>query len=477
MSGSFNDTYQQPNGIALIINDSPMSRFQIWAVALCILISALDGFDLMAVAFTASSIARDWSMRATDVGMLFSAGLFGMAVGAVLISPIGDRKGRRPLILGCLVTIGLTMLVSAVTQELWQLIVVRVIAGVAIGGLIASLNVMVAEYSSSRRRALCIGVMALGVPLGAATGGAASIYLIGSFGWRSIFLLGGVLTLAVIPLTYKMLPESLSFLLVRRSPKTLSKVNALLGRMKHSPIAELPEQSADEVNHKPGLVELFRGQHRTATILMSAIYMSVMLAIYFSVNWTPKILTELAFSDAGGISASMMMNIFGAFSCLAMGASVSKYGLRPVATLIYMGMFGSLVWFGFAPATSSALLVATALMGFFMFSGTAVSYALVPEVFPPQVRLTAMGACLAFGRAGGVLGPYLAGVMMDNGFSRPIYCLVLALPTLLAVVLLYFLRALSQRSTETEKVSADQADLQHTRDADLVVSSRLNRNA
>ncbi len=477
MSANANRTYHQANSIASIINDSPMSRFQVWAVVLCILISALDGFDLMAVAFTASSIARDWSMRATDVGMLFSSGLFGMAVGAVFISPIGDRNGRRPLILGCLVTIGLTMLVSAVTQELWQLIAVRVIAGVAIGGLIASLNVMVAEYSSSRRRALCIGVMALGVPLGAATGGAISMYMIGSFGWRSIFLLGGVLTLAVIPLMYKMLPESLSFLMVRRSAETLSKVNALLIRMHHSPVAELPEQSADEVNHKHGLIELFRGQHRFATILMSAIYMSVMLAVYFSVNWTPKILTELAFSDAGGISASMMMNIFGAISCLAMGASVSKYGLRPIATLIYVGMFGSLVWFGFAPATSGALLVATAIMGFFMFSGTAVSYALVPEVFPPQVRLTAMGACLAFGRAGGVLGPYLAGLMMDHGFSRPIYCLLLAIPILVAVVLLYFLRALAQRHAEPEKRSADQDGLNNIRGADQAVSSRLNGKA
>lgn len=439
MSTSIN-TPKSAEDLILALQNAPMTLFQIIAVGLCVIINALDGFDVMVVAFTASPISREWTLSATEVGVLFSSGLVGMALGAVLVAPMGDRYGRRPLILGCQVVIGASMLATSYTHELWQFACLRAITGMAIGGLLASINIMVAEYSSNRRRTLCIGLMSLGYPIGAAVGGLISIYLIEAFSWRSVFMMGGVVSLVVAPFTILMLPESLSFKLLGRRPTTLLSVNKILKKMKHPLLTSLPAPIKKQTLAKSGFINLFRGRYAITTVLMGLIYMGTMLTVYFTLNWTPKILTSIGFTDASGISASLLMNITGACACLIMGVYASKFGLRRLAGYIYIGMFMSVVWFGLTPTSNVPMLVAIGVMGFFLFSTIAVSYAIVPEVFPTEIRLTGMGACLAFGRIGGVLGPYLAGVMIDADWSRSSYCFTLSTPIILAVVILPFIK-------------------------------------
>ena len=193
-----------------------MTPFQVNAVTICLLINFLDGFDVLAIAFAAPSIAADWSVAPTALGIIFSAGLAGMVVGALFLSPYADRIGRRPLILVCLAIIGAGMLGSAIADNVTQLVVWRLLTGLGVGGMLASLTTMVAEYSSDRRRQLAISVLQSGYPVGAIIAGIVSVWLLDSHGWRSIFVVGGVLSLAMIPLVYWGLPESLQFLLNRQ---------------------------------------------------------------------------------------------------------------------------------------------------------------------------------------------------------------------------------------------------------------------
>jgi benzoate transport len=419
-----------------LLQRSAMSPFQVIAVALCVLINALDGFDVMVVAFTAAPISREWGLSATDVGILFSSGLLGMALGAIFVAPVGDRYGRRPLILGCQAAIVCTMIATAYSASLWQFAGLRVLTGIGIGGLLASINIMVAEYSSDRRRTLCIGVMSLGYPLGAAIGGLISMYLITSMGWRSVYWFGGLASLAALLLSIVLLPESLSFLLLGRRNATLTQVNRLLHKMKQPAISSLPPPSAIQALEKPGLLNILRGGYARTTVIMGLIYTGVMVTVYFALNWTPKILTQLGYSDTTGISASLVMNLSGAIACLLMGIYANKLGLRRTASFTYIGLCLSVAWFGLTSTGFTQLMISVAVVGFFLFSTIAISYALVPSVFPAEIRLTGMGACLAFGRIGGVLGPYLAGVLIDANWSRAGYCLALGLPILGAAILL-----------------------------------------
>ena len=141
------------------INDRPMSPFQIAVVALCVIINMLDGFDVLVMSFAASSVSEEWQLSPGDLGLLLSSGLVGMAIGSVWMAPYGDRVGRRLLVLGCLAIVTVGMLCSSQAADKHQLAAFRFITGLGIGGMLATLNTMVSEFSSGARRGLCISVL------------------------------------------------------------------------------------------------------------------------------------------------------------------------------------------------------------------------------------------------------------------------------------------------------------------------------
>src|SRR5262245_37424890 len=177
------------------------------------------------MAFTAPEVAREWSLSGARLGVLLSAGLFGMAAGSLFVAPWADRFGRRTLILLCLAVITTGMLLSAFTRAPEQLAALRVVTGVGIGGILASLNVITAEYSSARWRSTAISLQVTGYPIGATIGGTIAAALITHHGWRSAFLFGAVCSALMIPVVVRGVTESLDFLLARRPPDALARLN------------------------------------------------------------------------------------------------------------------------------------------------------------------------------------------------------------------------------------------------------------
>ena len=200
-----------------------MRPFQIVAIALCVLISMIDGFDVLAVAFTGPSIAAEWSLTPAQLGLVFSAGLAGMVLGSIFISPLADSLGRRRIVLGCLVILTLGMAATALAQNLEQLLALRVFTGLGMGGILAGINTVVAEYANDRRRDLAISFMAIGYPIGAMLGGLASSWIIANQGWHAVFLYGAAASALTLPLVMAAMPESLDFLLARRPPGALAR--------------------------------------------------------------------------------------------------------------------------------------------------------------------------------------------------------------------------------------------------------------
>lgn len=417
-------------------DDEKMSIFQIAAIGVCVLINALDGFDVLAVAFTAPAISREWGLAPTQVGGLFSAGLAGMGIGAFTISPLGDKLGRRPAILLCLALLAVGMLASAFSGDLGQLAVTRVITGLGIGGILASINTVVAEYASPRRRSLAISCMALGYPVGATIGALAAVPLIEAFGWRSIYVLGAAAAALLVPLVLWLLPESIQFLTARRPAGALEKINRVQRKLGRAPLDRLPPVTAHAAQSRSGFADLFSGRMLAPTILVMLLNMSVMTTVYFAISWTPKILSELGFSDSIGIYASMMMNVAGAIGCLLFGLLANRFGLRNLSAAVFVGMGLALTAYGLAPPRAAALIAAAFITGFFLNTAITCLYTILPQVFPPEMRATGTGIGLGGGRIGAVAGPYLAGMLIAAGWSRAAYCIALAVPMLAAIAIL-----------------------------------------
>ncbi len=416
------------------IVDSPMSSYQKFIIGMCVAINMLDGFDVLVMAFTAQSIAADWEIPFSSLGLLLSAGLVGMAAGSLILAPYADRFGRRYMILVGLVIITVGMAASAFTQSVTQLVAARLFTGLGIGSLLASMNILVAEYSSQKYRSLAISIFQSGYPIGAAVGGSIVALLISTYTWRSAFLFGAVLSSLMIPLVYWRLPESLDFLVTRRPKNALQKINKVLVRIGQQAVDHLPDQIAPEARSATGVAHLVSRELRLRTLLIWTSFFMVMFSFYFVLSWTPKLLVEAGLSTEQGISGSVVLSTGGIVGSMLLGFFATRFGLKRlvgvymVATSVLMIAFGVLSG-QLIPAYSVAIV-----LGFFLFGSIVGLYAIAPELYDTEVRTTGMGWAIGIGRIGAIIAPFAAGLMLEDGLGTTLMFTIFAVPMVLAML-------------------------------------------
>jgi benzoate transport len=419
------------------VDTSPMSRFQIVAVVVCIILNMLDGFDVLAVAFSAAHLSADWHLTGKEIGLLFSAGLFGMAGGSLFVAPLADRVGRRPLVVACLTTIACGMLASSAAQNLTQFVVLRAITGLGIGGMLASIAVIASEYSSDSWRSGAISMQSAGYSLGATLGGAASAYLLTHFGWRSVFLFGGVATALVLPLVLYSLPESLDFLIARKPPAALEKVNAILKRMDREPVSVLPV---------PALTRGIESSSSSAaggtlrrTLFVWAAFFCVMAGFYFVMSWTPKLLVQAGLSTVQGITGGVLLNVGGMVGCTVFSLFAARLNVGRLLAIFLAISAVLLVLFGAVASTLNLALIVAVVLGAVISACVGGLYAITPRLYAPRIRATGVGWAIGMGRAGAIVAPFAVGTLIDAGWGVSSLYYLFSLPFVLAV--LFVIRA------------------------------------
>ncbi|WP_455886994.1 MFS transporter [Pseudomonas rustica] len=399
------------------LDNDPMGRFQYLAIGICIVLNMIDGFDVLVMAFTAASVSAEWNLNGAQVGLLLSAGLFGMAAGSLFIAPWADRFGRRPLILLCLAVSGVGMLLSAMSQSPLQLALLRGLTGLGIGGILASSNVIASEYASKRWRGLAVSLQSTGYALGATLGGLLAVWLLGHWGWRSVFLFGGIVTVLVIPLVLLWLPESLDFLLARRPANALARVNRLAERLGQPALAQLPTATAREQGAARGFRQLLTPAMRRTTLVIWLLFFLVMFGFYFVMSWTPKLLVAAGLSAQQGITGGVLLSVGGILGAALIGGLSSRWPLTRVLALFMLITAALLVLFVVNGASVSAALALGLLIGLFSNGCVAGLYALSPVVYHASVRATGVGWGIGIGRMGAILSPTVAGVLLDGGWQ------------------------------------------------------------
>jgi benzoate transport len=400
-----------------VVDERPMARFQWLAVGICIVLNMIDGFDVLVMAFTASSVSAEWSLNGAQIGLLLSAGLFGMAAGSLFIAPWADRYGRRPLILFCLLLSGAGMLLSALSQTPLQLALLRGLTGLGIGGILASSNVIASEYANKRWRGLAVSLQSTGYALGATLGGLLSVWLLTHFGWRSVFIFGGAVTLAVIPLVLLYLPESLDFLIARRPANALVRINRLAARLGQPELRELPVALSAPTSGRGRLAQLLSPDSRRTTLLIWLLFFLVMFGFYFVMSWTPKLLVSAGLSAQQGISGGVLLSVGGIFGAALIGGLASRWRLTRVLSLFMLITAGLLVLFVGSASSVSMALGLGLLIGLFANGCVAGLYALSPIVYDASVRTTGVGWGIGIGRIGAILSPTVAGLLLDSGWQ------------------------------------------------------------
>ncbi|NIE77467.1 MFS transporter [Pantoea sp. Ap-967] len=422
------------------IDDQPMRGFQFLAIGVCIVLNMIDGFDVLVMAFTASSVASEWGLNGAQVGMLLSAGLFGMAAGSLFIAPWADRFGRRPLIMACLMVSGVGMLLSAHTHTPLQLALLRALTGMGIGGILASSNVIASEYANARWRGLAVSLQSTGYALGATFGGLLSVWLLTHYGWRSVFSVGGWITLATLPVVALYLPESLDFLLARRPANGVAKLDRLAIQLGQPAPGAFPASGpVTGVVQQSALVQLLSGASRRNTLLLWSLFFLVMFGFYFIMSWTPKLLVSAGLSAQQGVSGGVLLSVGGIVGAALIGLLASRWRLSTVLALFMLVTAGLLVLFACSANSVVLALALGLLIGLASNACVAGLYALSPMLYGPSVRATGVGWGIGIGRIGAILSPTVAGLLLDDGW-QPLHLYgVFAMVFVVAAALLLFI--------------------------------------
>jgi benzoate transport len=418
------------------LQQRPMNGFQIFVVAVMVFLNGLDGFDVLAMTFAGTVLRPEWGISAATFGWLISAGLIGMMAGSLLIAPFADKYGRRTLTLIALVLVTVGMFASAFTTGPWQMGFFRLVTGLGIGTMLASIASFTAEYSNARQRSLMISIMAIGYPAGGTFGGMVAAALVASTGsWEPIFIFGGICSLLVIPLIWFFIPDSLDFLITRKPKNALTMANKLLPKLGLSKVSALPDSEAHEKDVKIYTV-LFRN-HFTSTVKITLTYVLFAWVLYFALGWLPGMLTEAGLTATQGISGSVVLNAGGVVGGILFGMIAGKWGgLRNTIPFFMVLGFVFFVAFGFAPVDLGLMMALGAALGFCLIAIVSGLYSTYPVIFPPTVRTTGTGIVIGIGRIGGILSPIVAGYMIDADVGRGLLCVILAAPLLLALILL-----------------------------------------
>ncbi|BCI55102.1 MFS transporter [Mycolicibacterium litorale] len=355
------------------------------------------------MAFAASGVAGEWALSESAVGLLLSSGLLGMAVGSVLIAPLADRIGRRPVTAGALVLCGLGMVVSALSTDAVTLGSGRVLTGLGVGATVASLPVIITELTPKRWRGPMMALYAAGLPAGGIVGGAVAALLITGYGWRAPFVVGAVLTLILASVVVVAMPESRGGDKASRTPRRA--VRSILDR-----------------------------NHGAPTVLLWFSYFVLMGGFYFAASWTPRLLEQSGFSGDQGLSAGVLLNLGGLAGTLLFGVLTLRASRKRLTMWAFACCGLAFLAMTFAMGSLTAALLVAIAIGLFVNACAAGLHSIGPELYSPPVRATGMGWAMGVGRLGALAAPILAGVLLDNAWSPESLFRLLAWPMIAAAL-------------------------------------------
>ncbi|GHF19140.1 MFS transporter [Amycolatopsis deserti] len=437
------------------IDRSGMSRFQIRVIVICLVINLVDGFDVLVMSFAAPGVAHEWGLTDSRIGVLLSSGLVGMALGSAVLAPLADRIGRRPLTLICLVLCTAGMALAALSTWFEMLAGCRLLTGLGIGGMVASLPVVITEYAPRRVRGTMIALYGMGLPLGGVLGGAVAKLVVAEYGWRATFFVGAVLTLVMVFGVAAAMPESLDYLISRRPRGALGKVNRLLGRMRLPAVDTLPDPEPGERRVK---VTTLLTRDAARTVLLWISYFVMMAGFYFAASWTPLLLQHSGSSAQQGMNAGLLLNLGGIAGTLLFGLIALKVRLRVLTVVCFLAAGVSYLAMSLFLDSAVAALIAAVTVGMFINASGNGLNALAPGLYAAPVRATGVGWAMAFGRLGALTAPVLAGLLLDNSWSPRSLFGLLVVP-LVAAAVAVFVITVPRRTARTTTAAETPAPL------------------
>ena len=383
--------------------------YQQWLVFLTALTIVFDGFDNQLLGVALPTIMREWGAPRSAFAPVVSLGYLGMMIGGTLAGVAGDRFGRKTALLGCMVIFGATTVAVAGSNGVTSLAILRLAAGVGLGGAMPNAAALAAEYVPLRQRPFAVTLAIVCVPVGAALAGIAAVGMLPAIGWRGVFVTGGVVPLVAAVLLVRLLPESPRYL--ARHPQRWPELARLLRRMGHHQVP--PDARFSDISeHGTGLSfrAIFQRELRLDTFALWMAFFSCLLAVYLAFSWLPSILTAAGLSQGVANTGMTAFNLGGVAGALIGGRLLTHFGSR--RTMVTMATAAVLCAFGMSRMEIAAQSAVGPIVIMLIVTGALINgvqttmYALAAHVYPTAIRAGGVGTAVAFGRSGAIVTGY-----------------------------------------------------------------------
>jgi AAHS family 3-hydroxyphenylpropionic acid transporter len=359
------------------------------AVGLCLVAAILEGVDLQSAGVAAPGLRADFGLDPSQLGLVFSASIFGLLPGAAIGGRLADLYGRKQVLIGSMLLFGLFSIATALSWDYQTLLLARFLTGVGLGGAMPNLIALSAESVKPQSRNIAVAIMYAGMPFGGLLVSIFALVFGATWGWHSIFYFGGIAPLVVAPMLYFLLPESRQF----EQRKAAVNVSA----------------------NREGVVSaLFGGGRATPTLLLWISYFFTLIVLYFLQNWLPTVVIGAGFTREAASTVQMAFNIGGVIGSLATGYVMDRGPRKTGAAILYIGLIASMVGLAYTKSFTGLLLGGFG-GGLFSIGGQMVLYGLAPVFYHTLIRGTGVGAAVAVGRLGSIVGPLAAGQLLSAG--------------------------------------------------------------
>ena len=372
---------------------TPRSAAESYAVArttviFCVLAALCEGIDLQGAGVAAPGIAAEFGVSPHQLGNFLSASTVGLFFGALIGGRGGDRIGRKRVLVASIATFGLFSLLTPFATGIGSLSAARLLTGLGLGGTLPNLIALTSESSPDHRRGANIALMYSGMPFGGAIASGVSL-IMGASHWRWIFIVGGVVPLLLAPLMSWALPESLAF-----------------QRAQAAPAGER------------GRIGDVLGQGRAPrTLLLWLSFFLGLLMLYLMLGWLPTLLAGNGLTHAQAAGAQIGFNIGGAITALWIGSLLEGRWRTLSILVIFLALPFFLLALGQSPPQLMLVLPLVLALGCAVLAAQAFLYATAPSFYPTSIRGIGVGAAVAVGRVGSIVGPLLAGALKGMGHS------------------------------------------------------------
>jgi AAHS family 4-hydroxybenzoate transporter-like MFS transporter len=428
-------------------------------VSLCFLMMITDGYDTTALANAIPQIIRSWGVDKVAAGGVFSNQLFGLMIGSLVFGYVGDKIGRKSVLVGGTLFFALSSLATAYAQDIYQLYVVRFLFGLGIGAILPSAVAICNEYVPQRFRVTVIGFIWLGYASGNAIGSFLAAKIVPMTGWQTLFQIGGYLPIVVAIAMYFYLPESIRFLALKEggSERTQKVARAMRPDLDVTSDTRVILDAELFTKVKFVLSDLFYGPLKYSTVFLWLIYIANSMAAFYLSSWLPTLFQTAGLSQSSSSIALGFMAVGGAVGGITIGRTIDKFGLPMFAAAPGIGCL-IVASLGYLASGSDLLVFASVFCSGFFVGGTQTClHGLAGKIYPTAIRANGVGWALGVAKIGSISGPFIAGVLLQWNFSVTALFLAASVPCgvsfLAALGLLHFFENTPQ-SASTPAVSA-----------------------